>query len=400
MGVLLSSVFNFEKRSARKVMVMFRIATCSAFLAVFQLLIPAAGAQTAPAAKPAPQAKPAAPKPVAKTATADADDDVEIPPAAPGSLFPAVIARVNTRPILGRDIESRIQSLLTPIGNPQWKNLKEDYKQELIIQSLGSLIASELVYQKAVASGMKATDAEVQAEFSKAAKNFGSDGEFNSALASRGLDRQSFQREMARSMTVEKYVAETVGKKITITPAEVSKYYEEHKEDFRHPELVRTSQILTAVAEGASAEQDKMALQRSEGILARIKKNEDFAKLAKENSMDETASRGGDLGFAAPGTMDPDYEKAAFALPVGGVSKPVRTRLGYHIIKVTDKKKERISDLDEIRGELTEYLKGDKTNVEFQKVVDGLKSAAKIEILIPIPSDVNPAKATISNPRP
>ncbi len=375
-----------------------RIASFIVCLAIVNLLGPAAAAQTAPAAKPQTPAKPPAAKPVQPPA--DSDDEVEIPAAVPGALFPPVIARVNGRPILGRDAEMSIRAQLAPIGNPEWKNLKADYQQELIGQAVGSLVASELVYQKAVASGMKATDAEVQAEFSKAMKSLGSDGEFNAALASRGLDRQTYMKELSRSLTVEHFIRETVGKKITVTPAEVAQYYNEHKNDFSHPELVRTSHILFVVPEGASAEQDRVAEQRAQAILARVKKNEDFAKLAKENSMDESASKGGDLGLVSKGNLDPEYEKVAFSLPVGGVSDPVRTRAGYHIIKVTDKKKEGIADIEDVRESLTEYLRNEKTNAEVQKMVEGLKTAAKIEILIAAQPSDTPAKPKVSSPRP
>ena len=103
---------------------------------------------------------------------------------------------------------------------------------------------------------MKATEPEVQAELAKLTKSFGGDAQMNAALASRGLDRSGLNRELEKSLTVAKFIQETVAKKITITPAELSQYYDQHKEQFRHPDLVHTSHILILVKADATPEQE------------------------------------------------------------------------------------------------------------------------------------------------
>jgi peptidyl-prolyl cis-trans isomerase C len=341
-------------------------------------------------AKPKPA--PAKPKPAAAPATAAQEE--QIPPAGPDAMFPAVVARVNGKAILGRDLEQRIQGQLAPIGNPQWHNLREEYRQELISQSLGSLIASELLYQKAVSGGIKVTETETQAEFTKVAKTYAGDAEFNASLASRGMDRGALTKELERTLVVTRFIQNNIAAKVTVTPAEVSQYYSAHSDEFKHDDLVRTSHILILVPDGATAEQDRMARQRAEALLGRIKKGEDFAKLAKENSMDGSASEGGDIGLTPKGQLAPEYERAAFSLPVGAVSDVVRTQFGYHIIKVTDKKKEGTSTLAEIQDDLTRFLKDQKADAELEKTVNELRSQAKIDLLIPLTG------ATASSPRP
>ncbi len=322
-----------------------------------------------------------------------------IPPAGPDALFPAVVARVNGRAILGRDLEQRVQAELASIGNPAWKNLRDEYRLQVTNQSLGNLVANELLYQKAAESGIKATEAEVQAEFGRVAKTYSSDADMNAQLASRGLDRAGLNKELARSLVVRKYVDESITRKIVISPADAQQYYSAHTEDFRHPELVRTSHILILVPDSATPDQDRIARQRAEALLQRAKKGEDFAKLAKENSMDGSASQGGDIGFVPKGQLAPEYEQVAFSLPVGGISDVVRTQFGYHIIKVTDKKKEGLSSLDEIRSDLLEFLKNQAVQAQLNKAIDDLRLKAKIEIYIPLASG-KPGESTVSSPRP
>jgi len=349
--------------------------------------------------QPAPKPKPDTVTPAAKPADALAGQEEQIPPAGPGAIFPAVVARVNGRAILGRDLEQRVRAQLAPIGNPAWQNLREDYRQELTNSALGSAVAEELIYEKAVAAGVKVPATDVQSEFAKVTKSFADDAAMNVALAARGLDRASLMRELERNLVIGKYINDNVTSKITVTPEEAAEYYKSHTEEFRHPDMVRTSHILIMVTEGATADQDRLARQRAEAILARARKGEDFAKLAQETSMDSSASQGGDIGYVTPGQVDPAYQAAAFSLAVGSLSDPVRSRVGYHIIKVTDKKKEGIATLDESRVQLTEFLKNQKSDRQLQQLVDQLRKEAKIEVLITV-GPLPPVSPTASSPRP
>jgi len=256
------------------------------------------------------------------------------------------------------------------------------------MDSLTTLISSKLIYDKAVAGGIKATDAEVQTEMQKIAKSFQSDAEMNSALASQNTDRATLEKNLYQTVVISKYVDENVNKKVAVTQEELAKYYSEHAAEFQHPDIVRTSQILIQPA-GTTTEQDALARQRAEALLARIKKGEDFAKLARENSVDASASQGGDIGFYSKDALSPEYGEAAFSLPVGSV-KLIKSQYGYHIIKVTEKKKEGLSTLDEVKEQLTAFLKNQKVQADLAKLVNQLRDQAKVEILIPAGQPLKP----------
>ncbi len=100
-------------------------------------------------------------------------------------------------------------------------------------------------------------------------------------------------------------------------------------------EFVRASHILISNDKG-----DDVAKKEADKIYRQLLKGADFAKLAKEKSADKgSAIRGGDLGWFGKGQMVKPFEEAAFKGRVGKILKPVRTRYGYHIIKVTDRTK-------------------------------------------------------------
>ncbi len=323
------------------------------------------------------------PEPASNT-SANSVEDMEDPDTGLYALFPSQVAFVNGKAILGRDLSRLIQAELAPIGNPEWQNLREDYRTQLINQSLDSLIDGELIYQEAIASGIEVTDDEVQKELAEISKTFKNDAEMNVALANQGTDREGFTKDLERNLVVSKFVAKNISDKIVISSDELSQYYSSHPDEFRHPDIVRTSHILIIVAEGATSEQDKLAKERAEAILARVKKGEDFAKLAKEYSMDSSASQGGDIGFTSKDSVAPEYAEVAFSLPVEGVSEVFRSQFGYHIIKVTDKKKEGVSTLEEVHSQLSDFLKSQKTQKDLAQMIEGLRGKAKIEILIEI----------------
>ena len=174
------------------------------------------------------------------------------------------------------------------------------------------------------------TDAEVQAELDKIAKSYKSDAEMNAALASQNTDRATLQKNLYESLAIAKFVDETINKKIVVTPEELSKFYSSNPTQFNHPDIVRISHILIQPA-GDTAQQDAIAQERAKALLARLKKGEDFAKLARENSVDASASQGGDVGFMSKKNIAPEYAEAAFSLPVGSV-KLIKTefRLPHH----------------------------------------------------------------------
>jgi peptidyl-prolyl cis-trans isomerase D len=102
--------------------------------------------------------------------------------------------------------------------------------------------------------------------------------------------------------------------------------------------IVRASHIL--VSFNANKDSAKSA---AEAIAGRVRGGEDFAKVAMETSKDPgSAQKGGDLDFFSRGRMVPEFEKAAFSAAVGSIVGPIESQFGYHIIKVTDKKSERI----------------------------------------------------------
>lgn len=110
----------------------------------------------------------------------------------------------------------------------------------------------------------------------------------------------------------------------------------------RLTEEVRAAHILISVNADAPPADTLAAYLKTDDILKRIKAGEDFEKLAREFSQDPSGKlNGGDLGYFTALQMVGPFEEAAFSTPVGSVSSIVRTRFGYHIVKVKDRRPSR-----------------------------------------------------------
>ncbi|MEO7427150.1 MAG: peptidylprolyl isomerase [Fibrobacteria bacterium] len=119
---------------------------------------------------------------------------------------------------------------------------------------------------------------------------------------------------------------------------QVHEFYERYKDSLpMQQNSLRLSHIQVKIRPGPVLE--KAGLLKADSLIKRLDKGEAFADLAKKYSDDLSGKEGGDIGYTKRGTLDPDYERSAFSLEAGDYSKfPVRSRFGYHIIKVTGKK--------------------------------------------------------------
>src|SRR5437867_5169616 len=143
-----------------------------------------------------------------------------------------------------------------------------------------------------------------------------------------------------------------------VTDEEVAAAYERQKATrYSNGEQRHASHVLFKTDNAAPPDVVAKVEKKARDILKRARAGEDFAALARKYSEDSSAASGGDLGLFGRGQMVKEFEDAAFSLPVGGVSDPVRTVYGFHIIKVTDSRPARIVPLEEARDTLRQELR-------------------------------------------
>jgi peptidyl-prolyl cis-trans isomerase C len=177
-----------------------------------------------------------------------------------------------------------------------------------------------------------------------------------------------------------------------VTDADVEQYYKEHPEEF---EEVRVRHILISTSpeeaphtphpgkDEKEAHGDKPkaltkeeAKKKAQAILDRVRKGEDFAKLAEEYSGDPSSkSKGGDTDYFAKGVMVPEFEKVAFSLKPGEVSDLVETQFGYHIIKGEDHRTKPATD-EATKKQISDKVKQTKLEAHIKEIAE--KSSVQV----------------------
>lgn len=156
--------------------------------------------------------------------------------------------------------------------------------------------------------------------------------------------------------------------KVTVDPAEVARYYNQHQDEYRLPERARVRHILIKTpAPGPDGKVDQKAVDaaraKAEDILKQIKAGTDFAELAKKSSQDPgSADKGGELGWIVKGQTVPEFEKTAFSQNPGQTSGIVQTSYGFHIIQTEEKSAAGLKPLSEVRASIENVLKGQKAS--------------------------------------
>lgn len=120
--------------------------------------------------------------------------------------------------------------------------------------------------------------------------------------------------------------------------------YETATETIQSLEEFNASHILV--------ESEKEALN----ILNSLKAGSDFSKLAQEKSTGPSGPNGGQLGWFGPGQMVPEFEAAVLVLEIGGISQPVKTQFGWHLVKLNDRRVKALPTFEEMKPELVQQL--------------------------------------------
>jgi peptidyl-prolyl cis-trans isomerase C len=190
-----------------------------------------------------------------------------------------------------------------------------------------------------------------------------------------------------RDRLLEEAEAEQVLRdKVTVTDAQVQKFYDENPAQFEEPEMVRASHILIATANiktGAQLSEDdkKAKLKIAQDLLKRARAGEDFAKLAKEYSDDPGSKENGGEYIFPRGRMVKEFEAAAFTLQTNQISDIVTTQFGYHIIKLSEKIPAKKVDFAKASPDIKIYLESKEMAKILPGMIEGLKKDANLQIL-------------------
>ncbi len=352
-------------------------------LAAACLCVQSSNAQT-------PAAPAAADKPVAAAA--------EKPAAAPADqLFPdTVVAKGKGIEIKRSKLDESLIALRAEAA-ARGQSIPEDMRSSLEADVLHGLIFKDILATKATAEDKAKAKETTDQYLADVRKKFPTEDEFQSKLKAAGMTLEQLQSRRLEEAVCMAVLDRELKSKITITDADIKKFYDENPQEFEQPEQVRASHILISTLDKAQqplpAEQKKLKEKLARDIKARADKGEDFAKLAKEFSEDPgSKDNGGEYTFPR-GQMVKEFEAAAFSLKTNQVSDLVETQYGYHIIKLSEKIPASKVDLAKVSPKIKDFL----TDQEVRKQLPDYRSKLEKEAGVELIGIKDPPKATVAD---
>ena len=288
------------------------------------------------------------------------------------------VAIVNGSVITSEEFNRELSPIKQRLSQ-QGQKISPEQLEGIRNEILENLINLELLFQESRNNEIKVEKEAVDSQMKLLKQKFSNDTEFKNFLSELNLSESAFKLKIKKGIAIQKLIETQIADKIKISDKESKVFYDTNPDLFKQPEQIKASHILIKVEPGADEMKKSEAKEKIKNIQQKLNKGEDFATLAKEFSEGPSKNNGGDLGYFQRGQMVKSFEDAAFALKTEEVSDIVETQFGYHIIKVVDKKPEKTIAYENVKKDLTQHLKQEKTNQEVKIYIQKSREKSKIE---------------------
>jgi len=292
-----------------------------------------------------------------------------------------IVAIVNDDVITLSELDAILQPFMKKIETVP----KGDERDKIIAQgrakAMDTLITQMLLAQKAEELGIVVADKNVDSALENLLKEKNmSVAKFSETLAAEGGVLDEYKSEIRKNMIRRRIVEREIRPGITISEEEVGAYYRKHRNDYEGKEAARIQQILLVKPRDCDDNIREKVRARAEEILERLTGGESFDILVAMYSQGPAAQSGGDLGFVEKGMMFPEVDAAVSTLEKGEASKVIESPIGFHIIKIIDKRGAGIKPVEEVREEIIQKIGSEKLQKKFQEWLKELREESLIEI--------------------
>ena len=341
------------------------------------------------------------------------------------------VATVNGRPILASEYDAYLDGVVEQyqLAAPQF--LQQPYAKDILGREvLKELISKELLYQAAEEEKIQVKDSEIDAGVNEIKARFivdettgkpdekGAEKRFNQALKKQGMSFKAYKNKLSKDIAVRKLMEQKL--QATVKPVEeadakalyanveavmknnTKKIKALEKED---PAKLKEAQAIAAKLKQLTGEQVRIGhiylavtkdmkpeeVKKKEELAKQIKKEidggMDFSEAVKKYTEDKNAlASGGDM-ILLKGVAPKAIDSKAFSLAVGKVSDPIKTDIGFHIIKIKEKRAERSISYDDVARDLAQYIAQQRVQLAMAEYIEDLYNKADVKVTIKYESD-------------
>lgn len=341
------------------------------------------------------------------------------------------VATVNGRPVLSSEYDSYLSGVVEQYKVAAPQILQQPYAQDVLGREvLKELISKELLYQAADEAKIQVKDSDIDAGINEIKARFmvdektgkedpkGADKRFSEALKKQHMSLKTYKEKIKKDIAVRKLVEQRITTTVKpVEEADVKALYSdvetclkgntkkmkalEQKDPARFKEAmaiaaklkqltaeqVRIGHIYLAVTKDMKPEEVKAKKETAKKIKKELDGGKEFSTAVKEYTEDKAAlASGGDM-ILIKGIAPKALDQQAFSLPVGEVSAPIKTDVGFHIIKIKEKRAEKQIGYDDIKRDLAQYLAQQKIQTTLAAYIGELYDKADVKITKTFESD-------------
>ena len=294
-----------------------------------------------------------------------------------GQIVNKVVAVINNEVITRQDVNQLLAVLYAQYVQEyeagELLDKTEEAKKDILIQ----MIEDRLILSYAKKLNIRVLEEEIDRKLESVKDGFPSEEVFYNTIETQGITIADLKNRYKDQVMMKKVLDIEVKSRIAVLPSEISEYYEQHRKDFKLEEKYKVRHILIKAASEVDFELAKVEI---ENVYKKLGEGEDFAELARLYSQGPNKDKGGDMGFIGKGEMLKELDQAIFDLKPGESSRPIKSKIGYHILKIEDITHSGYLELEDVQGDIKAKLFQIKFKEKLNEWLGKLRSEAYISI--------------------
>ncbi len=303
---------------------------------------------------------------------------------AESELIERVAAVVNDDIILLSEVreaavvfEGRLSNVTDPVE-------REKKYREILDIALERMIEERLLEQQIEELKYTVGEAEVDANIRQIMdKNNIPDIEtFKEVLRRQGINWREYRKQVKQQIKRWQFISAKVGGKVKVSDEDVLREYQKSQSQFHKEYEYHPRHILFKVPADQDAAFERKIVDRLNQLRRQILAGEDFGDVAKKYSQGPTATHGGDLGWVRAGVTVPEFDKVIQQLKVSEISEVIRTRFGYHLIQLIERRELPGQAFEDVKESIRNRLQEEESDRQMKAWIRSVRNKSYVRIML------------------
>jgi peptidyl-prolyl cis-trans isomerase SurA len=298
-----------------------------------------------------------------------------------GEVIERIVALVNNEVITLTELEETAKPLYDEVKRTSTPSEQEQKLKKARGAVLDRLVDSKLLEQEIKKRKIEVPERDVDVAIADILKSTNlSENDLKKVLAREGMTYSAYRQKVREEIGKMRLISREIKSKIVIEEETLRKAYQENLEKYTDPMEVKIQQIFFPFPPNGSPEKAAAIRKEAQSILERARNGEDFTELAKRYSRAPEASEGGVLGYFKHKELMPELEEVGFKLKIGEVGDLIATPLGFHILRVLERKGGEPRPFGEVQNKIRDEMIQVESEKKYNEWMKDLKAKAYIQI--------------------